>query len=384
MWADINTKEGKSVKILNNERIELKEFRPGKAVAYVGALLGTLLCLVVKPDRIIMVIIIACFVYGLGWLAGVIATILGLKKRAENENKKRLVDAFFYSETSIRQADETKLKLELGSSYDVNKTDEGWIIKYKSIQYNVVDLGDDSFSIGVNDIAKVRADVMEKAYGKIAYSLQKLCNAQEQNAVKLRKKEPSVKDHFILVAKLLIIFLVVGTLVFQGGHAKELRMGKYVMETEDFKGYGEIYYEKIYYGLSNRKGVKPNFLTTDEFYFVNFYGGNINRGNVHDSYTNLYHSITGIIMKREDININKIDFSKSDKDEFMKADYVIFEKDSDLPLYYIHDLGDGRIQFFLAFTDQQEYFDRHVPLGLGCYDWDYSTTIWNWVSELDE
>lgn len=362
MWADIKTNNGKDVKILNSEYIELESSNPGKVGGYIGALIGILVCLAAKPTGIFAAIMYICLIFAFGWMVEKIVAVAGITKKKEDAHRQKLMDAVFYSETSILQADEAKLKNELGSFYEAVKSDDGWLITHKKIQYKVTDLGDSSFNISVADAGKIETDVMEKVYGKIAYSLQKLCNdpAQAETEVfKANKKEPTAKDHAVLIAKLLIIILVIGTVVFQGGHSKTIHVGKY-----DFIASDNDENEGVCTFAVDEEGLwKYKYCTTDDYLRMNlimtcYY---YDERNSRDYYN---EARLAVIMKSEDVDVSKTDLSDTSEEELRKADFVVFLLASDYPSYYVYDIGDGKIQFFRA----------SGPNGIDPVD----GTIWKW------
>lgn len=217
MWVETKTNQGLSVKLLNNETINVAVPDFGKMGGYVGAAIGILAFFVFMPNALVASIMYLCLIWAFSW--GFEKVLSFTSKKKENEIKQSLYDAVFWCGKPVSQIDIEKIKEELGSKYTVSKDDNGLLsIKYKKGVYSIVEQNDDGFKI-IADDKEAELSVIQEVYGFIAYHIQKISGNEgcsDNDLFKQCECAPTAKDHIILVAKLLVIFFVIGTIVFQG------------------------------------------------------------------------------------------------------------------------------------------------------------------------
>ena len=294
----------------------------------------------------------------MGWLFERIVTISGNTKKKDDEKKQELRDASFFCEKTVLQADEKVLKDELGSSYEAVKQADCWLICYKKIQYKVIDHDDDSFSIAVDDDTKVDASTMEKVFGKIAYSFQKICNAPikaNDEIFKANQHEPTKKEHAILVAKLLIIIISISTIVFRGKSFEPLHL----------KDEGQ--YEST--AASDGKTISAKF---SEVTFVSYeyYDDVVYYAMLvvdHESENDL---IATYALKSTGVDVQYFSDTNLDMDLFEKSDYILMDGMSMKIVAYIYTLGNGKIKFIGADLPDSDYYKSYKKL---------DQTVWKFV-----
>jgi len=203
---------GGCAKVLHNTSLGVKAPKQPVIGEYIGAVAASAICGLGGLDIKTSILVFAFMIIVFEELSKAI-----LKNQTQKKNRQfleRLDSIKFLRCRSVGTCDVQLLQEKLGKKYKVNKSQvqEGALsIDYKNDEYIVYDNQDESFSI--RRISRVDRETweIENVYGSVAFNLQQIVN-QGQQVKSVRHEDenkPSVKDHIILVVKILLIIMSV-------------------------------------------------------------------------------------------------------------------------------------------------------------------------------